>query len=270
MESTKIIAELPSTRTTKSSIKKYSAIDMFKCAPEFRESQVKVESSSALLAPEFFARCKTLFPTAECDEDSRLKRELNEALYEKAQKKHKNFLRRQRAKQAKIAQKERETDENADKVSETLVVRSRTTSSTGSDSGVSVKSSNSFKNQKNSQKIFQKNVQKTNQKIAQKPSQNTQKLNQNQKVRTVHRFTVLKSEISTPELKFRQPAFTSGFESNFKNQGKLRASTEDISVNGDNSAPSVFTAKPVTEARTWTNSRLNRKTLQRGRIGSRS
>jgi len=269
MESTKIIAELPSTGTTKSSIKKYSAIDMFKCAPEFRESQVKVESTSALLAPDFFARCKTLFPTAECDEDSKLKRELNEALYEKAQKKHKNFLRRQRAKQAKIAQKERETDENADKVPEKLLIRSRTASLTGSDSGVSVKSSNSFKNQKNFQKNVQKTNQKTNQKISQKPSHHTQKLNQNQKVRTVQKFTVFKSEISTPEFKSRQPTFSGGFESNFKNQGKLRASTEDISLNDDNSAFSVFTAKPVTEARTWTNSRLNRK-MQRGRIGSRS
>jgi len=186
-------------------------------------------------------------------------------LYEKAQKKHKNYLRRQRAKQAKIAQKERETDENADKVSEVLLIRSRTASLTGSDSGVSVKSSNSFNNQKN----FQKNVQKTNQKITQKPSHHTQKLNQNQKVRTVQKFTVFKSEISTPEFKSRQPTFSGGFESNFKNQGKLRASTEDISLNGDNSVFSVFTAKPVTGTRTWTNSRLNRK-MQRGRIGSRS
>jgi len=270
MESKKIIAELPFNGTTaQSNFKKYSAIDMFKCAPEFQESQVKVESSSALLPPEFFEKCKKLFPTAECDEVTKLKQELNEALYEKAQKKHKNFLRRQRAKQAKIAQKERDADENADKVSDKPVVRTRNTSLNGSDSGVSVKSSNSFKNQKNNQKNCQKNNLKNNQKTSQKTNQKiAQKLNI-QKVRTVQKFTIFKSEINTPEFKFRQPTFSNGLEGNFENQGKLRASTEDISVIGDNSAASVFVAKPVAEARTWSNSRLNRR-MQRGRIGSRS
>merc|ERR1712050_261413 len=84
--------------------KKYSAIDMFNNAPAFRETQVKVN-----LPSEFFEKCKELFPTAESTEVVELKKELNDLMFEKAQKKHKNYLRRQRAKQAKLsAQKEKQ------------------------------------------------------------------------------------------------------------------------------------------------------------------
>merc|ERR1712178_102300 len=56
----------------------------------------------------------------------------------------------------------------------------------------------------------------------------------------------------------------------FVNQGKLRASTDDRSVIGSGSiSNNVFAAKPVSEPRTWSNSRLNRQ-QRRGRIGSRS
>merc|ERR1712036_24477 len=80
---------------------------MFNNAPAFRETQVKVN-----LPSEFFEKCKELFPTAESDEVSELKKNLNDFMFEKAQKKHKNYLRRQRAKQAKInAQKEKEQQE---------------------------------------------------------------------------------------------------------------------------------------------------------------
>merc|ERR1712138_102121 len=87
--------------------KKYSAIEMFNNAPAFRETQVKVN-----LPTEFFEKCKNLFPTAESDEVVELKKNLNDFMFEKAQKKHKNYLRRQRAKQAKLsAQKEKEAQE---------------------------------------------------------------------------------------------------------------------------------------------------------------
>merc|ERR1712027_111297 len=85
--------------------KKYSAIEMFNNAPAFRETQVKVD----LLPAEFFVKCKELFPTAESEEVTQLKKNLNDFMMEKAQKKHKNYLRRQRAKLAKLnAQKEKE------------------------------------------------------------------------------------------------------------------------------------------------------------------
>jgi len=88
--------------------KKYSAIEMFNNAPAFRETPVKVD-----LPNEFFVKCKELFPTAESEEVAQLKKSLNDFMFEKAQKKHKNYLRRQRAKQAKLsAQKEKEVQAN--------------------------------------------------------------------------------------------------------------------------------------------------------------
>merc|ERR1712173_276786 len=89
------------------SAQKYSAIEMFNNAPAFRETQVKVN-----LPSEFFEKCKELFPTAERSEVLELKKNLNNLMFEKAQKKHKNYLRRQRAKQAKLsAQKEKSSSQ---------------------------------------------------------------------------------------------------------------------------------------------------------------
>jgi len=222
--------------------KKYSAIEMFNNAPAFRETQVKVN-----LPSEFFEKCKELFPTAESTEVAELKKNLNDFMFEKAQKKHKNYLRRQRAKQAKIsAQKEKEEKllaENKQQEQQQIINNKNfeTLSLSGSDSGVSVKSANSV-----------------------------QKLK-------VKKFTVKTPEnnMMTPDFVRQPPVFFSGFNGNFQNQGKLRASTVcDRSVIGDGGSSSnnaVFAAKPVSEPRTWSNSRLNKKRQQnRGRIGSRS
>jgi len=235
--------------------KKYSAIEMFNNAPAFRETRVKVN-----LPTEFFEKCKNLFPTAESDEVVELKKNLNDFMFEKAQKKHKNYLRRQRAKQAKLsAQKEKESQEAENTKKQQQQEQQinnnnnkfETSSLCGSDSGVSVKSGNSTKTQK-------------------------QKLNL-PKIKNVQKFTVVKTPevIMTPEVagfSVRQPVFSSVLNGNFQNQGKLRASTDDRSVIGSGSSSNnVFTAKPVSEPRTWSNSRLNKKRpQQRGRIGSRS
>jgi len=231
--------------------KKYSAIEMFNNAPAFRETQVKVD-----LPNEFFQKCKKLFPTAETDEVVQLKKNLNDFMFEKAQKKHKNYLRRQRAKQAKLsAQKEKaeaeqaksqEEAENNKQQQHQINNKFDTLSLSGSDSGVSVKSGNSTKIQKKINMPKIKTIQKSS-------------------------FTVVKTPevIMTPEI--RQPVFSSGLNGNFQNQGKLRASTDDRSVIGSGSTSNVFAAKPVSEPRTWSNSRLNKKRpQQRGRIGSRS
>jgi DNA polymerase III gamma/tau subunit len=231
--------------------KKYSAIEMFNNAPAFRETRVKVD-----LPAEFFAKCKVLFPTAENKEVTQLKKNLNDFMMEKAQKKHKNYLRRQRAKQAKLsAQKEKELKEaeNTKKEQQEQQINNsnkfETLSLSGSDSGVSVKSANSTKN-----------IQK-------------KKLNL-PKVKTVQKYSVVKTPepVMTPEVQaspsVRQPVFSSSINGNFRNQGKLRASTDDGSVIGSGSSSNVFVAKPVSQPRTWSNSRLNRQ--RRGRIGSRS
>jgi len=231
--------------------KKYSAIEMFNNAPAFRETPVKVD-----LPNEFFVKCKELFPTAESEEVAQLKKSLNDFMFEKAQKKHKNYLRRQRAKQAKLsAQKEKELKEaeNTKKEQQEQQINNNnkfeTLSLSGSDSGVSVKSANSTKN-----------IQK-------------KKLNL-PKVKTVQKYSVVKTPepVMTPEVQaspsVRQPVFSSGINGNFRNQGKLRASTDDGSVIGSGSSSNVFVAKPVSQPRTWSNSRLNRQ--RRGRIGSRS
>jgi hypothetical protein len=231
--------------------KKYSAIEMFNNAPAFRETPVKVD-----LPNEFFVKCKELFPTAESEEVAQLKQTLNDFMFEKAQKKHKNYLRRQRAKQAKLsAQKEKELKkeaENTKKEEEQQINNNKfeTLSLSGSDSGVSVKSGNSTKLQK-------------------------KKLNL-PKVKTVQKYSVVKTpvetvttpEVQVPSFSVRQPVFSSGINGNFRNQGKLRASTDDGSVIGSGSSSNVFVAKPVSQPRTWSNSRLNRQ--RRGRIGSRS
>jgi len=231
--------------------KKYSAIEMFNNAPAFRETPVKVD-----LPNEFFVKCKELFPTAKSEEVAQLKKSLNDFMFEKAQKKHKNYLRRQRAKQAKLsAQKEKESKEaeNTKKEQQEQQINNNnkfeTLSLSGSDSGVSVKSANSTKN-----------IQK-------------KKLNL-PKVKTVQKYSVVKTPepVMTPEVvsssSIRQPVFSSGINGNFRNQGKLRASTDDGSVIGSGSSSNVFVAKPVSQPRTWSNSRLNRQ--RRGRIGSRS
>jgi len=268
-------------------IKKYSAIDMFKCAPEFRESGVKVDetttTSNLLLPQEFFAKCAKLFPNAECDEDKELKRNLNELMYEKAQKKHKNYLRRQRAKQAKTAQKERDLESQKQEIKEEFPVQEftkitenkfDTLSLAGSDSGVSVKSGNSSKilQKKNIKQNNKNNTKNNNTKNNIK--NNTKNVQKCTKVKTIQKFTVFKNQStpdsfsSTPEFNLRQPTFATGLRSNFQNQGKLRASTDDKSVIGDGSS-SVFVAKPVSEPRNWSNSRLHKR-QPRGRIGSRS
>ena len=226
--------------------KKYSAIVMFENNPAFRKSQVKVD-----LPTEFFEKCKNLFPTAESEEVTQLKKKLNDEMKEKAEKKHKNYLRRQRAKQAKLAAKEKEekeASENIKKQPEQINNNNKfdTLSLSGSDSGVSVKSGNSTKNHQK------------------------KKLNL-PKVKTVQKYSVVKTpEIAMNSPEVRQPVFNSGLTGNFVNQGKLRASTDDRSVIGSGSTSNnVFAAKPVSEPRTWSNSRLNRQP-RRGRIGSRS
>merc|ERR1711881_599094 len=184
-------------------------------------------------------------------------------------KKHKNYLRRQRAKQAKNAQKEREVLQDLENQESTQKPKQLTEqdnkfdtfSLAGSDSGLSVKSGNSTKIQKkNNQK------QSNDQKIQQKTIRNIPK------IKIVQKFTVFKGQgtpgscAATPEFSVRQPTFATGLRSNFQNQGKLRASTADKSVIGD-SSPSTFVAKPVSEPRTWSNSRLHKR-QPRGRIGS--
>merc|ERR1712066_401975 len=208
--------------------KKYSAIEMFNNAPAFRETQVKVDS---ILPAEFFVKCKELFPTAESEEVTQLKKNLNDFMMEKAQKKHKNYLRRQRAKQAKLnAQKEKEQQEeeaeNTKKEEQQTNNKFDTLSLSGSsDSGVSVKSGNSTKNNK--------------------------KLNL-PKVKTVQKYSVVKTPEVVTSFSVRQPVFSSGLTGNFANQGKLRASTAGQSVIGSGSSSNnVFAAKPVSEPRTW-------------------
>merc|ERR1712178_633985 len=90
---------------------------------------------------------------AESEEVAQLKKSLNDFMFEKAQKKHKNYLRRQRAKQAKLsAQKEKELQEaeNTKKEQQEQQINNNnkfeTLSLSGSDSGVSIKSANSTKN----------------------------------------------------------------------------------------------------------------------------
>jgi len=240
--------------------KKYSAIEMFNNAPAFRETQVKVDD---LLPAQFFVKCKELFPTAESEEVTQLKKNLNDLMMEKAQKKHKNYLRRQRAKQAKLnAQKEKEQQQEQEEAENTKKEEQQTNNkfdtlslSGSSDSGVSVKSGNTVASTK---------VQKNNKKL------------NLPKVKTVQKYSVVKTPeiVKTPEVasfSVRQPVFSSGLTGNFVNQGKLRASTDDRSVIGSgSSSKNVFAAKPVSEPRTWSNSRLNRNTQRRGRIGSRS
>merc|ERR1739845_174971 len=90
---------------------KYCVLDLLKCAPEFRE-----EGSTAVevkLEPSFYEQVKLLMPGAEASQPE--KHILNQDMYERAQKKHKNFLRRQRAKQAKQQQKKEKEQQATDK-----------------------------------------------------------------------------------------------------------------------------------------------------------
>merc|ERR1712115_373968 len=120
-------------------------------------------------------------------------------------KKHKNYLRRQRAKAAKLAaqeEKEKQEAENTKKQQEQINNNNKfdTLSLSGSDSGVSVKSGNSTKNHQK------------------------KKLNL-PKVKTVQKYSVVKTPeivMNSPEV--RQPVFNSGLTGNSVNQGKLRAS----------------------------------------------
>jgi hypothetical protein len=145
---------------------------------------------------------------------------LKQDVHERALKKHKNFLRRQRAKQAKQQQKKEQEEIEANKTE------------TSSDSGVSTKS------EKKQQFLSVPKEKYTTRNI--------------------------------PERSLNQPKQPQGFKNNFQNQGKLRASSDNDSLNGERKVGGqVFIAKPVKQAdsRSWANSRLRR---QRSRIGSRS
>merc|ERR1711879_141052 len=185
--------------TAKKNLKmvKYCVLDLLKCAPEFREGAPVVVT----LDPAFLTRVKTLMPGAEASAPE--KQILKTDVHERALKKHKNFLRRQRAKQAKQQQKKVQDLENK--------------SETSSDSGISSK----------------------------------------------QQFLSVPKEI-VRNLPRKPQAF-----SNFQNQSKLRASSDD-SLSGESKlGGQVFIAKPAKQAdsRSWANSRLRR---QRSRIGSRS
>merc|ERR1712024_119537 len=107
---------------------------------------------------------------------------------EKAEKKHKNYLRRQRAKAAKLAaqeEKEKQEAENTKKQPEQINSNKfDTLSLSGSDSGVSVKSGSSTKNHHQKKKL---NLPK---------------------VKTVQKYSVVKTpEISMNSPEVRQPVF---------------------------------------------------------------
>merc|ERR1711879_984077 len=79
--------------------------------PEFREGAPVVVT----LDPAFLTRVKTLMPGAEASAPE--KQILKTDVHERALKKHKNFLRRQRAKQAKQQQKKVQEFENKSETS---------------------------------------------------------------------------------------------------------------------------------------------------------
>lgn len=205
---------------------KYCVLDLLKCAPEFREDGNAVEVK---LEPNFYRQVKLLMPEAEASQPE--KQILNQDMYERAQKKHKNFLRRQRAKQAKQQQKKEQEEQQAKL-------------ETSSDSGVSTKSEpKPAKKQVATPKL---------QVIVIPPKPQTEvKINSNNQP--------------------KQPTMGS-FKNNFQNQGKLRASSDEDSLNGESKIGmgQVFIAQPAKAnggSRSWANSRLKR---QRSRIGSRS
>jgi len=206
---------------------KYCVLDLLKCAPEFREDGGNSTNASrpveVKLEPSFYRAVALLMPDAEASQQE--KQILNQDMYERAQKKHKNFLRRQRAKQAKQQQKK----EQAEKAE------------TSSDSGVSTKSSTEQKQQ-----------------IVKTP-----------KLQVI--VTPPNATVSSNNQQPKQPV-TGALKNNFQNQGKLRASSDDDSLNGESKmGGQVFMAQPVKAgkggSRSWANSRLKR---QRSRIGSRS
>jgi len=207
---------------------KYCVLDLLKCAPEFREAGNAVEVK---LEPSFYRQVKLLMPEAEASQPE--KQILNQDMYERAQKKHKNFLRRQRAKQAKQQQK-KEQEEQAKL-------------ETSSDSGVSTKSDQKPA-KKQATAVAAPKVQ-----VIVTPPKNTTEVRVNSS--------------NQP----KQPTMGS-FKNNFQNQGKLRASSDEDSLNGESKMGmgQVFIAQPVKTnggSRSWANSRLKR---QRSRIGSRS
>merc|ERR1712001_29034 len=183
---------------------KYCVLDLLKCAPEFREGPPVVVS----LDPAFLNRVKTLMPDSEASAPE--KQILKQDVHERALKKHKNFLRRQRAKQAKQQQKNKEQEE----------IEEGNKTETSSDSGVSTKS------EKKQQQF-----------------------------------------LSVPKEKYiarNIPKQPQGFKNNFQNQGKLRASSDNDSLNGESKVGGqVFMAQPVKAgkggSRSWANSRLKRQ-----------
>jgi len=211
---------------------KYCVLDLLKCAPEFREEGTSnARPVEVKLEPSFYRQVALLMPDAEASQPE--KRILNQDMYERAQKKHKNFLRRQRAKQAKQQQKK----EQAEKAE------------TSSDSGVSTKSEQ--------KPVKQQIVTTPKVQVIVTPPKNTN--------------ASLEARTNNVSQQFpKQPV--SAFKNNFQNQGKLRASSEEDSLNGESKmGGQVFIAQPVEAgkggSRSWANSRLKR---QRSRIGSRS
>lgn len=216
---------------------KYSALVMLKAAPEFRETgQKSVEVS---LPASFFETCETLNIANQTPDEVAERASLNQLMFEKAQKKHKNFLRRQRAKHAKKAikenQKEQEKESQVEvhaekKISVDLDVQSVESLSTA-DSGVS-------------------------EPVATKKSGGQAKKN------------------AKPVQKSQKPT-SFQMKNNFANQGKLRAAgSDDESIVGkdvflgESSLPSSNSGDQH-QPRTWANSRL-RNRAPRARIGSRS
>merc|ERR1712226_246605 len=96
-------------------IKKYSAVELLKLRPGVNPAA----SAKVTLPAEFLNLCSVIMPGAakaynKNQEPSETLEETTAALYELAQqrvaKKHKNYLRRQRAKQAKAIKKEQQED----------------------------------------------------------------------------------------------------------------------------------------------------------------
>merc|ERR1712226_726987 len=99
-------------------IKKYSAVELLKLSPGVNPAA----SAKVTLPAEFLNLCSVIMPGAakaynKNQEPSETLEETTAALYELAQqrvaKKHKNYLRRQRAKQAKAIKKEQQEEETA-------------------------------------------------------------------------------------------------------------------------------------------------------------
>lgn len=221
---------------------KYNALVMLKAAPEFR-SEAGQKSVEVSLPASFFETCKTLNIANQTPDEVAERASLNQLMFEKAQKKHKNFLRRQRAKHAKKAikennQKEQEKEGPVEvhaekKTSVDLDVQSVESLSTA-DSGVS-------------------------EPVAPKKSGGQAKKN------------------AKPVQKSQKPPSSFQMKNNFANQGKLRAAgSDDESIVGkdvflgESQLPASSNSGDQHQPRTWANSRLHRNRAPRARIGSRS